>query len=186
MSSREVVIGVSGGIAAFKTAALVSQLAQSGVSVSVVMTPSAEQFVGRATFAALSGRPVADNVFDDAQYPLGAHIELAQRAQMLCVAPATANFLAKAATGLADDQLTTLYLCFRGPVLLAPAMNSEMWEKAAVQRNVSQLRADGVEIIEPEDGWLSCRQKGTGRMASPERILSVIQERFTQFTSSTL
>jgi phosphopantothenoylcysteine decarboxylase len=186
MNTREVLIGVSGGIAAYKTAALVSQLVQLGANVSVVMTASAEQFVGRATFAALSGRAVATDVFDDEQYPLGAHIMLAQKAQMLCVAPATANFLAKAATGLSDDLLSTLYLCFRGPVLMAPAMNSEMWEKAAVQRNITQLREDGVEIIEPEDGWLSCRQKGPGRMASPERILGVIQERFAQFLPNTL
>ena len=177
MSRREVLIGVSGGIAAFKTAALVSQLAQLDVGVTVVMTASAEQFVGRATFAALSGRPVAIDVFDDVQYPLGAHIMLAQRAQLLCVAPATANFLAKAATGLSDDLLSTLYLCFRGPVLIAPAMNTEMWEKGAVQRNVSQLKEDGVHIIDPEEGWLSCRQVGSGRMASPERILSEIQKR---------
>jgi phosphopantothenoylcysteine decarboxylase len=186
MNTREVLIGVSGGIAAYKTAALVSQLVQLGANVSVVMTASAEQFVGRATFAALSGRAVATDVFDDEQYPLGAHIMLAQKAQMLCVAPATANFLAKAATGLSDDLLSTLYLCFRGPVLMAPAMNSEMWEKAAVQRNITQLREDGAEIIEPEDGWLSCRQKGPGRMASPERILSIIQERFAQFLPNTL
>ena len=175
MSRREVLIGVSGGIAAFKTATLVSQLAQLDVGVTVVMTASAEQFVGRATFAALSGRPVAVDVFDDVQYPLGAHIMLAQRAQLLCVAPATANFLAKATIGLADDLLSTLYLCFRGPVLMAPAMNSEMWEKGAVQRNVSQLQQDGVHIIQPEEGWLSCRQVGPGRMATPERILSEIQ-----------
>src|SRR5688572_14985850 len=176
MNTREVLIGVSGGIAAYKTAALVSQLVQLGANVSVIMTASAEQFVGRATFAALSGRAVATDVFDDEQYPLGAHIMLAQKAQMLCVAPATANFLAKAAAGLSDDLLSTLYLCFRGPVLMAPAMNSEMWEKSAVQRNVTQLQQDGVHIIHPEEGWLSCRQVGPGRMASPERILSDLQK----------
>lgn len=180
MSRREVLIGVSGGIAAFKTAALVSQLAQLDVGVTVVMTASAEQFVGRSTFAALSGRPVSVNVFDEAQYPLGAHIMLAQRSELLCIAPATANFLAKAATGLADDLLSTLYLCFRGPVFMAPAMNTEMWEKGAVQRNVSQLQQDGVHIIQPDEGWLSCRQVGAGRMASPERILSEIQRQLAE------
>jgi phosphopantothenoylcysteine decarboxylase len=177
MNSREVVIGVAGGIAAYKTAALVSQLVQATFHVTVVMTESARQFVGPATFAALSGRPVALNVFEDEQFPLGAHITLAQRAELLCVAPATANFLAKAAQGLADDLLSTLYLCVQKPILVAPAMNCEMWDKPAVQRNVAQLRADGVQIIDPEEGWLSCRQRGVGRMAAPETIFSAINER---------
>ena len=179
MSQREVLIGISGGIAAYKTAALVSQLVQANFQVTVAMTAAAEQFVGRATFAGLSGRPVATKVFDEIQFPLGAHITLAQRSQILCVAPATANFLAKAAQGAADDLLSTLYLCFRGPVLMAPAMNCEMWEQRAVQRNVQQLREDGVEIIDPQEGWLSCRQKGVGRMASQEQIFSAIEKRIS-------
>jgi phosphopantothenoylcysteine decarboxylase/phosphopantothenate--cysteine ligase len=180
MNGHEVVVGVTGGIAAYKTAAVVSQLVQLGVSVTVVLTESAERFVGKATFAALTGRAVATEVFDDSQFPLGAHITLAQRAQLLCVAPATASFFAKCATGLADDLLSTLYLSFRGPVLMAPAMNAEMWEKAVVQRNVRQLVADGVEVIDPEEGWLSCRESGVGRMASPERIVQEIQQRLTK------
>jgi len=116
--------------------------------VTAVMTADAKHFVGPATFAALTGRPVADRVFDDARYPLGAHIELARKAKLLVVAPATANFLAKAANGLADDLLSTLYLAFTGPILFAPTMNTEMWEKAAVQRNVQQLRADAVKFVE--------------------------------------
>jgi phosphopantothenoylcysteine decarboxylase len=169
MSEREVLLGVSGGVAAYKSAALVSQLVQGGVEVTVVMTRSATQFVGPATFAALTGRPVALELFD-AAYPLGAHIALAERADLFCIAPATASFLAKAANGLADDLLSTLYLSFTGSVLVAPAMNSQMWEKAAVQRNVAQLQKDGVQIVAPEAGWLSCRQQGVGRMAAPESI----------------
>jgi phosphopantothenoylcysteine decarboxylase/phosphopantothenate--cysteine ligase len=96
---------------------------------------------------------------------------------LLCIAPATANFLAKAAQGISDDLISTLYLCFTGPVIVAPAMNCEMWEKAAVQRNVKQLIDDGVEIIDPQEGWLSCRTKGVGRMASPEEIADVIVNR---------
>ncbi len=175
MTDREVIVGVSGGIAAYKTAALVSQLVQSGVGVSVVMTASAREFVGPATFAALTGRPVPEHVFDAERYPLGAHIELAEQADLLCVAPATANVLAKAAHGLADDLLGTLLLSFAGPVVLAPAMNCEMWEKPAVQRNVTQLRADGVHFVDPEEGWLSCRKRGVGRMAAPEKILTAIE-----------
>jgi phosphopantothenoylcysteine decarboxylase/phosphopantothenate--cysteine ligase len=180
MNGREVLIGVTGGIAAYKTASLVSQLVQSGVQVTVAMTESAEQFVGRATFAALTGRPVARGVFDDTQHPLGAHITLAQRCELFCIAPATANFLAKAAHGIADDLLSTLYLCCRAPILIAPAMNCEMWDKPAVQRNVQRLRDDGVGLIDPEQGWLSCRQTGIGRMASPERIFSAIQQRLAE------
>ncbi len=176
MQGRELIIGVSGGIAAYKTAALVSRLVQAGAGVSVVMTAAAREFVGPATFAALSGRAVLQRSFDDAAHPLGPHIDLAERAELLCIAPATANVLAKAAGGMADDLLSTLLLSFTGPVLLAPAMNSEMWEKPAVQRNVTQLQADGVHFVGPDEGWLSCRRKGTGRMAQPEAIYAAISE----------
>ena len=176
MTGRELIVGVTGGIASYKTATLVSQLVQAGAAVSVVMTPAAESFVGPATFAALTGRPVATEVFDQRTNPLGAHIDLARQGQLLCVAPATANFLAKAAHGVADDLLTTLYLSFTGTVLLAPAMNNEMWDKPAVQRNVAQLRSDGALFVGPEEGWLSCRTKAVGRMAEPETIIAAIQQ----------
>jgi phosphopantothenoylcysteine decarboxylase len=176
MKGREVLIGVTGGIAAYKTAALVSQLVQAGAGVSVVMTAAAREFIGTATFAALTGRPVLERVFDESQYPLGAHIELARRGELLCVAPATANLLAKAASGMADDLLSTLLLSFTGPVLMAPAMNCEMWEKPAVQRNVTQLRNDGILFVDPQEGWLSCRTRGVGRMAAPETIKATIAE----------
>lgn len=177
MNGREIVVGVSGGIAAYKSAALVSQLVQQGAGVSVVMTAAAEQFIGQATFAALTGRPVCTASFNDDQFPLGPHIELAKRGELLCVAPATANFLAKAAHAVADDLLSTLYLSFTGSVVVAPAMNCEMWDKPAVQRNVAQLGEDGVVIVDPEEGWLSCRIAGKGRMAQPESILATIRER---------
>lgn len=171
---HEILVGVTGGIAAYKTAALVSDLVQGGIGVSVVMTRGARKFVGPATFRALTGRPVYTEVFDRSHFPLGPHIELARQAELLCVAPATADFLAKAAHGVADDLLSTLLLSFTGPVLVAPAMNSEMWEKPAVQRNLSQLREDGLHVAEPGEGWLSCRQKGVGRMAEPNEIKSAI------------
>ena len=176
MIDREVLIGITGGIAAYKAAALVSQLVQGGAKVSVAMTDAAQQFVGVATLAALTGRPVATKVFDPDLFPLGPHIELAQRAELFCVAPATADFLAKVAHGHADDLLSTLYLCFAGPVLVAPAMNPDMWAKPAVQRNVQQLGKDGASIIAPDDGWLSCRRTGPGRMAEPDRIHLRIEE----------
>jgi phosphopantothenoylcysteine decarboxylase len=176
MNGRELVVGVTGGVAAYKTAALVSQLVQAGAGVSVVLTASAREFIGAATFEALTGRNVYTGVFHEADFPLGAHITLAERGELLCVAPATANFLAKAAHGLADDLLSTLMLSFTGPVVLAPAMNWQMWEKPAVQRNVEQLRRDGVRFVDPEEGWLSCRQTGVGRMAGPEKIFASIAE----------
>lgn len=173
MQSKEIVIGVSGGVAAYKAAAIVSQLVQKDAYVTVVLTEAARHFVGAATFAALSGRPVCTDVFDPA-FPLGAHIELARSADLLCVVPATANFIGKAAQGLADDLLSTLYLSFTKPVLFAPAMNCEMWDKPSVQRNVEQVTKDGVVLIGPEEGWLSCRQRGMGRMSDPEAIVATI------------
>jgi phosphopantothenoylcysteine synthetase/decarboxylase len=167
---HEIVVGVTGGIAAYKTAALVSDLVQGGLDVSVVMTRGARKFVGPATFRALTGRPVYTQTFDRSHFPLGPHIELARQAEILCVAPATADFLAKAAHGIADDLLSTLLLSFTGPVLIAPAMNAEMWAKPTVQRNLTQLRADGLHVVDPAEGWLSCRQQGVGRMAEPADI----------------
>lgn len=176
MNGCEIVVGVTGGIAAYKTAFLVSRLVQSGAGVSVVMTRSATRFVGAATFTALTGRPVLTEVFDNPNFPLGAHIGLAEQAKLLCVAPASANFIGKAAHGIADDLLSTLYLSFQGTVLVAPAMNSTMWDKSSVQRNVRQLRDDGVQFVGPGEGWLSCRVRGVGRMAAPEAIFDAIQK----------
>lgn len=173
MQGRELIIGVSGGIAAYKTAGLVSRLVQAGAGVRVVMTDAATRLVGPKTFEALTGRPVGTEVFGPGGHP---HIDLAAAAELVCVAPATANLLAKAALGLADDLLSTLLLSFSGPVILAPAMNAQMWEKPAVERNVAQLRADGFLLIDPEEGYLSCGAVGPGRMAEPERIFQVIAE----------
>jgi phosphopantothenoylcysteine decarboxylase/phosphopantothenate--cysteine ligase len=180
MNGREVVVGVTGGVAAYKTAALVSQLVQAGAGVSVVLTASAREFIGAATFEALTGRAVNTQAFHEPEHPLGAHIDLATRGEILCVAPATANFLAKTAHGLADDLLSTLALSFTGTIMLAPAMNCEMWDKPAVQRNIAQLRQDGVVLVGPEEGWLSCRQRGMGRMAAPEKIFAAIAEQFAR------
>ena len=176
IAEHEIVLGVSGGIAAYKAAALTSTLVQRGAGVTAVLTRNARKFIGAATFAALTGRPVATRSFDPAGYPLGAHIELAARADLVIVAPASADFLAKAAGGAADDLLTTLILCAECPVLVAPAMNAAMWAKPAVQRNVDRLAADGFHVIPPGSGWLSCRQSGTGRMAEPDEIAAVIEK----------
>ena len=173
MQGREILLGVTGGIAAYKAAILASKLVQAGVGVSVIMTRSATKLVGPRTFEALTGRPVRTEVFDATK--IHAHIELARDAELLCIAPATANILGKMACGIADDLLSTVYLSFHGPVVVAPAMNCEMWEKKAVQRNVTQLQSDGVLFVGPESGRLSCGEVGMGRMPEPEQIIQVIQ-----------
>ena len=174
-AGREIIVGVSAGIAAYKAAALTSLLVQQGAGVTAVLTRNARRFIGEATFAALTGRPVAMRGFDPSSHPLGAHIELAARADCIVVAPASADFLAKAAQGSADDLLTTLLLCAQCPLVLAPAMNAAMWDKPAVQRNVAQVAADGAHIVPPGSGWLSCRQAGVGRMAEPTEIAAAIE-----------
>lgn len=169
---REILLGVTGGIAAYKAAAIVSRLTQKGIGVSVVMTQSATRLVAPQTFEALSGRPVLQSVFGTQRSH--AHIELARPADLFCIAPATANILAKAAHGIADDLVSTLILSFDKPILLAPAMNSVMWNKPAVQRNVKQLQDDGMFFIGPDSGHLSCGETGIGRMSEPEKIVERI------------
>jgi phosphopantothenoylcysteine decarboxylase/phosphopantothenate--cysteine ligase len=179
MRGSEILLGVTGGIAAYKAADLCSQLVQAGAAVSVVMTRAAGRFIGPTTFEALTNRPVHRRLFAPREHPLGEHIGLARRAKLLVVAPASADCLAKFTHGIADDLLSTLYLAFTGPVLVAPAMNSDMWAKPAVQRNVAQLRADGVHFVEPGQGWLSCGTIGPGRMAEPEQIFERIGQLLT-------
>lgn len=169
--TRKIVVGVGGGIAAYKTASLVSGLVQDQHTVDVVLTRSAVEFIGPATFTALCGRPAVTETHD-ARFPLGPHIELADKTDLLIVAPATARLLASFAHGLGDDLLATLYLACRCSVLVAPAMNSAMWDAPAVQRNVLTLQEDGIHFVGPESGWLSCRQHGYGRMSEPADILA--------------
>ena len=176
LQGRKIIVGVSGGIAAYKSADLVSKLVQSGLDVQVVMTTAATHFVGTATFQALTGKPVVTELLSDPAYPLGAHVELAAEAELMCVAPATADYISKVAHGQADDLLATLTLAYSGPLLVAPAMNSEMWSKAAVQRNITILKEDGIHLIGPGTGWLSCRRTGAGRMAEPTEIIDAIHE----------
>jgi phosphopantothenoylcysteine decarboxylase/phosphopantothenate--cysteine ligase len=178
MQGQEILLGVSGGVAAYKSAELCSRLVQAGARVTVVMTRSARRFIGPTTFEALTGRPVHAQMFAPREHYLGEHIGLARRARLMVVAPATAATMARLAWALANDLLSTLYLAFTGPVLVAPAMNAEMWVKPAVQRQVAQLRADGVQIIEPATGWLSCGVVGPGRMAEPAEILGIVQRQF--------
>ncbi len=175
MQQREILLGITGGVAAYKSAWLASRLVQQGAGVTVVLTAAARKFVTPELFAALSGRKVYTDLFDS-DFPLGAHIQLARQHHLVCVAPATAAFMARLAHGLADDLLTALLLAFDGPVVLAPAMNDQMWQHPATQRNVEQLRRDGYHLLGPESGWLSCRQQGVGRMVEPDRILQYLEQ----------
>lgn len=176
IKDREIVLGVTGGIAAYKAADLASRLVQAGAKLTVVLTAAGEEFVQKTTFAALSTRPVYTSLWEPLEFPQGPHIGLARRGSLLVIAPASADFLAKGAHGLADDLLSTLLLTFTGPILYCPAMNSEMWRKPAVQRNIKQLIEDGARFVEPGSGWLSCGEVGPGRMAEPTEIVQKIQE----------
>ncbi len=169
----KILLGVGGGIAAYKAAELARLLMQQGHEVQAILTTSAEQFIRPLTFAALTGRKALTDLFDidDAIE----HIAVAQAHEMLVIAPATADLMAKLAHGFADDFLTTLYLAFRGPVLIAPTMNVNMWEHPATQANLETLRARGHRIIEPDSGYLACGMTGPGRLADPAMIADAIE-----------
>lgn len=174
-----VALGVGGGIAAYKAAELARALMERGFTVDVVMTRAAEEFIGPLTFAALTGRKVHTHLFsaasaDDTLASAIDHIRLAQENQLLVVAPATADLLAKFANGLADDLLTTTYLAFTGTVVLASAMNTNMWNHPATQSNVQVLRERGHVIVEPDEGLLACGMIGPGRLAEPVAIADAV------------
>ena len=177
----KVCLGVSGGIAAYKSAELIRQLQQSDLEVQVVMTRHAREFLTPLTLASLSGRKVITDLFagpgEGANIESAIeHIAVAQSIDLLAVAPATANVVGKFAHGIADDFLTTLYLATRAPVLVAPAMNVQMWEHPTVQDNLARLRAQGVRVIEPDEGYLACGMTGAGRLASPASIVAATLE----------
>ncbi len=173
------VLGVGGGIAAYKSAELARALMERGMRVQVILTPAAEKFITPLTFAALTGRKVITDLFasassEDTLSSAVEHIAVAQENDILVIAPATADLLARLAHGIASDFLTTTYLAFTGPVVLAPAMNSNMWMHAATQGNLAILRSRGHVIIEPEEGLLACGTTGPGRLAEPDRIADVV------------
>lgn len=168
---KRIVVGVGGGIAAYKVCALIRSFTESGHSVRVIPTESALQFVGRATFEALSGNPVQTGVFADV--PEVAHVRLGQEADLVVIAPATADLMARAVAGRADDLLTATLLTARCPVVFAPAMHTEMWEHAATVWNVATLRERGNIVIEPASGRLTGKDTGAGRMPEPEEIFTL-------------
>jgi len=171
LSGRRIVVAVCGGIAAYKSAVLVRELVRKGAEVNVVMTQAARRFVGEMTFQALSGNRVFTELFDLGQEAEIGHIGVADRAELVIVAPATANTLARLAAGMADDAVSAVALATRAPLLLAPAMNVNMWENPITQRNVEALvRLRGAALVGPDAGFLACRWVGPGRMAEPEDI----------------
>ena len=179
LAGKEIILGITGSIAAYKAVLLLRELTAGGAAVSVVMTAGAEHFVGPLTFRTLSGRPVLTNLFDPQSDEAVEHVALAERAHAFVVAPATANVLAKAAHGIADDFLTTLLLAARCPVLMAPAMDGGMWDHAAVRANVATLRERGVTILEPDAGALASGQSGKGRLPEIEAIVEEIERLLT-------
>lgn len=174
LAGREIVVGVCGGIAAYKVADVVSKLVQLGAGVTVVMTDAAQRFVTPLTFEALSGRKVRMSTWDLLDSGDTQHIKLTERADLLLVAPATTNIIAKVACGLTDDLLSLLICGSACPVVFAPSMNDRMWANPIAQENVAKLQKHGYTFIGPEAGWLACRNVGAGRLADTQTIIDEV------------
>lgn len=177
--SKNILLGISGGIAAYKSATLVSMLTKKGYNVQVIMTKSATQFITPLTLQTLSRNPVLYDTFDEKNPEVVAHIDAADRADLVVIAPATANTIAKLAHGIADDMLSTTLLAVQCPIYISPAMNVHMYEHPSVIENMKILSSRGVKIIEPNEGPLACGYVGKGRMAEPEEIVQRIDEHFS-------
>ena len=178
LANKKILICVTGGIAVYKAVALVSKLSQAGADVKVVMTKSAMEFVTPLTFQAMSRNDVYFDTFDEKDSHVIAHIDLADWADLVIVAPATANVIGKVANGISDDMVTTVLQATTAEVWFAPAMNVNMYEKPAVIRNISTLANDGYRFIEPSEGFLACGYVGKGRLEEPEKIVKLVQENF--------
>ncbi|HNA82539.1 MAG TPA: bifunctional phosphopantothenoylcysteine decarboxylase/phosphopantothenate--cysteine ligase CoaBC [Thiobacillaceae bacterium] len=178
MELKRIVLGVTGGVAAYKAAELARLMVKDGLDVQVVMTEAARHFVGAATFQAITGHPVFTDLWDERVDNGMAHIDLTRGSDAILVAPASADFMAKLVHGRADDLLSTLCLARDCPLLLAPAMNRQMWEAAPTQRNAAQLQADGVTLLGPDSGEQACGEVGFGRMLEPEYLLEALEGRF--------
>ncbi len=174
-TGKTIVLGVTGSIAAYKAADLVSRLKKRGHEVHVVMTRDAQEFITPLTMQVLSRQPVTGNLYDEKQSWHPGHIELADKADLLVIAPATANVIARFAHGIADDTLGAIYLATLAPVLIAPAMNGKMWQHPATRGNVETLKARGVTFIGPEEGMLACGYEGIGRLWPVEGIEEEIE-----------
>ncbi|AJS57859.1 bifunctional phosphopantothenoylcysteine decarboxylase/phosphopantothenate--cysteine ligase CoaBC [Paenibacillus sp. IHBB 10380] len=180
LNGKKIVLGVTGGIAAYKAAILCSKLTQKGADVHVIMTSSAKQFITELTLQSLSKNPVYSDTFDERDPSVVSHIDLADLADLVLVAPATANMIGKMAHGLADDMLSTTLLATMAPVMVAPAMNVHMYQHPAVLDNMNTLASRGVLMIEPGEGLLACGYVGKGRMEEPETIVQVVEQFFAE------
>jgi phosphopantothenoylcysteine decarboxylase / phosphopantothenate---cysteine ligase len=176
MQGKRILLIVGGGIAAYKACELVRLIRKGGGSVRCVLTAGGAQFVTPMTLAALSEQPVHTSLWDLKDEAEIGHIQLSRQADLVVIAPATADLMAKMASGIADDLATTLLLATDKPVLVAPAMNVRMWQHPATRRNVTQLRADGVTVLEPDEGPMACGEFGAGRLPEPEAIHAAIRE----------
>ena len=174
LAGREIVVAVCGGIACYKVADVVSKLVQAGAGVTVCMSDSATRFVAPLTFAALCGRPVRTGAWDMTDSADPQHIALTERADLMLVAPATADVMAKTVTGVCDGLIPLMISAAACPVVFAPSMNNRMWEHPATRRNVQQLRDWGYAFIGPETGWLACRNVGAGRLSEPAKIVEQV------------
>jgi phosphopantothenoylcysteine decarboxylase len=174
-----IILGITGSIAAYKAADLASQLTKAGHKVTCVLTKSALEFVTPLTLSTLSKNPVITDLFAEKEGWQPGHIQLADEADLLLIAPASANVLASMAHGFANDALTAIALATRAPILIAPAMNGKMWQHAATQKNVETLRGFGAQFVEPAEGMLACGYEGVGRLAEVETILSAVQSLLT-------
>ncbi len=177
-TNNRLLLGLTGGVAAYKAAEFARMLIQSGVEVQVVMTQSACRFIGTATMQSLTGRPVFTDLWDDRVANNMAHIDLSRDADAILIAPASADFISKLAHGLADDLLSTLCLARKCPLLIAPAMNSQMWNHPATQRNLAMLRLDGVTVLGPDSGEQACGETGMGRMLEPSVLAEAVKAAF--------
>ena len=178
MKNKKIALAVSAGIAAYKAVELLRMLMKEGAEVQVAMSANAGEFVTPLTFEVLSRNPVYHQLFNLENSADMKHIRVAENADLMLVAPATASTLGKMANGLADDALSNLYLAFKGPVMIAPAMNEGMWRNLAVKENIEKLKSRGVKFIEPEDGDLACRTTGPGRLADLDTILERVKNHF--------
>ncbi len=180
LANRKILLCVSGGIAVYKAVALVSKLSQAGASVKVIMTDSAKQFVQPLSFQVMSRNDVYFDTFDEKDSSVIAHIDLADWADLIIVAPATANVIGKLANGIGDDMVTTTLLAATAPIWVAPAMNVHMYDHPAVKRNIQQLHDDGIQFIEPSEGFLACGYVGKGRLEEPEKIVELVSGFFSR------
>ena len=180
LRGRKITLGLTGGIACYKVPYLVRALVQAEAEVQVIMTAAAKEFITPLTLETVSGHAVASSMFPTGEFVATRHIELAQECDLMVIAPATANFLGKAANGIADDLLTTVFCAASVPILIAPAMNPQMWAAPAVSRNVERLQETGCHFVGPAEGAMACEANGVGRMSEPDEIYAAVERLLSQ------